>query len=101
MSTERKSATGENGEREAWALGEEDLAKIFNYPSIGQLFSESNTAPLDEFRSRLTSTRDELEKIVRHGNRAEADRAGTAINGVNVTLDFLQSLHEMRIAEKQ
>lgn len=99
MSTEHELAPGENSENETAGFSAEELTKIFNYPSIGQLFSDSNTASLDEFRSRLGSTKDQLEKIVRHGNRAEADKAGTAIKGINVTLDFLQSLHEMRLAE--
>lgn len=77
----------------------DDLARLFNYPSIGELFSDSDSAKLDSFRSRLASTRDQLEKVVRHGSREEADKAGVAIKGIDVTLDFLLSLDQMRISE--
>jgi hypothetical protein len=77
-------------------LTEEDLAKLYDYPSIGQLFSEADTRRLDEFCLRLRSTRENLERVVRYGDRAEAERAGRAIRAVDVTVDFLQSLQKMR-----
>lgn len=77
-------------------LSEEDLAKLYDYPSIGQLFSEPDTRRLDEFCQRLRSTRENLERVVRYGDRAEAERASRAIRAVEVTLEFLQSLQKMR-----
>jgi hypothetical protein len=77
-------------------LSEEDLAKLYDYPSIGQLFSEPDTRRLDEFCQRLRSTRANLERVVRYGDRTEAERAARAIRSVEVTLDFLQSLQKMR-----
>lgn len=74
----------------------EDLAKLFNYPSVGELFSETDTRRLDDFCSKLTNTRENLERIVRYGNRDEADRATRASRGIEVTLDFLQTLQKMR-----
>lgn len=101
MSTESKLTSRENSEKEISEFSAEDLAKLFHYPSIGQLFSGSNSSAMDAFKSRLVSTRDQLEKIVRHGNRDEADKAGVVVKSINVTLDFLSSLHEMRLSEKQ
>ncbi|HEX8734238.1 MAG TPA: hypothetical protein VF721_02875 [Pyrinomonadaceae bacterium] len=75
---------------------EEDLAKLYDYPSIGQLFSEPDTRRLDEFCQRLRATRENLERVVRYGDRANSERATRAIRAVEVTLDFLQSLREMR-----
>lgn len=100
MSTESKLTSRENSEKEISEFTAEDLAKLFHYPSIGQLFSVSNTAAIDEFKSRLVSTRDQLEKIVRHASRDEADRANVVVKSINVTLDFLSSLQEMRVSEK-
>lgn len=101
MSTESKLTSHEGSEKEISEFSAEDLAKLFHYPSIGQLFSDSNSAAIDEFRSRLGSTRDNLEKIVRHGNREDADKAGVVIKSINVTLDFLFSLQEMRLSENK
>lgn len=73
----------------------EDLAKLFDYPSVGELFSD--TRRFDEFCAKLTATRENLERIVRYGNRDEAERAGRAVRGIEVTLEFLQNLQKMRL----
>ena len=73
----------------------DDLMKLFDYPSVGELFSDSRR--FDEFCSKLTSTRENLERIVRYGNRDEADRAGRAVRAIEVTLEFLQNLQKMRL----
>ncbi len=83
------------------AKGSEDLAKLFNYPSVGELFSENNTRRLDEFCSKLNSTRENLERVVRYGNRDEADRATRAVRGIEVTLEFLQTLQQMRLKSEE
>lgn len=100
MNTEGISAPREQSSEKAAEFSAEELAKIFHYPSIGQLFSDANSAALDDFRSRITSTRNRLENIVRHGSRQDADRAGVVVNGINVTLDFLLSLQKLRAGEK-
>lgn len=100
MGTERKLASPEDSDKETSEFHTADLARLFHYPSIGQLFGESNTTAMGEFSSRMITTRDELEKIVRHGSREDADKAGVVIRSINVTLDFLTSLQEMRLNEK-
>jgi hypothetical protein len=100
MSTESKLASREDSGKEVSEFSAEDLGKLFHYPSIGQLFSGSDSAAIGEFKARMISTRDQLEKIVRHGSREDADRAGIVIKSINVTLDFLSSLQEMRLGEK-
>lgn len=80
--------------------GTEDLAAIFNYPAIGELFSEADSIRLDEFCSKLASTRDNLERIVRYASRPEAESAMRAVRGIEITLEFLQKLQTMRLAEK-
>jgi hypothetical protein len=99
MNTEGKLASSED-KKEVAEFSAEDLAKIFHYPSIGQLFSDPTSAASDDFKSRMVSTRDQLEKVVRHGSREDADKAGVVINGINVTIDFLSSLQRMRVGEK-
>jgi hypothetical protein len=73
-----------------------DLAKLFDYPSVGELFSDSTTRRFDEFCSKLTATRESLERIVRYGTSDEAKRAARAARAVEVTLEFLQNLKRMR-----
>lgn len=75
----------------------EDLAKLFNYPSVGELFSDGDSRRFDEFCRKLGATRENLERIVRYGNREEAERAVRAARGIEVTLEFLQTLQKMRL----
>ena len=74
----------------------EDLSKLFDYPSVGELFSTSDTRRFDEFCARMIATRENLERIVRYGARDEAERATRAVKAVETTLEFLQNLQKMR-----
>lgn len=98
---ENRPSNSLNAENKTTESDFNDLAKIFNYPAIGELFSESDTRRLDAFRSKLNSTRDELERVVRYGNQSEADSAMRAAKGIEITLEFLKKLQEMRLAEKK
>ena len=73
-----------------------DLAKLFDYPSVGELFSTGDSRRFDEFCAKLTSTRENLERIVRYGTRDEAEKAARAVKAVETTLEFLQNLQKMR-----
>ena len=73
-----------------------ELSKLFDYPSIGELFSGPDTRRLDEFCAKMIATRENLERIVRYGSRDEAERATRAIKAVETTLEFLQNLQKMR-----
>lgn len=79
----------------------EDLAQIFNYPSIGQLFEDSDSQRLEDFRSRLSETRENLERVIRYGNRDEAERADKAARAIRITLDFLKTLQKMRLEQNK
>ena len=92
----KKSASKLTASDDAPQFSEEDLAKLYDYPSIGQLFSETDTRRLDEFCARLRATRENLERVLRYGDRADAERASRAVRAVEVTLEFLESLQKMR-----
>ena len=79
----------------------EDSAKLFNYPSVGELFSDSDSRRFDEFCAKLTATRENLERIVRYGSRDEAERATRAVRGIETTLEFLQNLQKLRLEAKK
>ena len=73
-----------------------DLTRLFDYPSVGELFSTSDTRRFDEFCDKMTATRENLERIVRYGTREEAESAARAVKAIETTLEFLQNLQEMR-----
>lgn len=73
-----------------------DLSKLFDYPSVGELFSTADTRRYDEFCAKLTDTRQNLDRIVRYGSREESERAARAARAIEVTLEFLKNLQQMR-----
>lgn len=97
---ENKTSTNETAQQSA-DFDSEDLAQIFNYPSIGQLFDDSDSQSIEDFLKRLSATRENLERIVRYGSRDEADRADKATRAIQITLDFLKTLQKMRLEQKK
>jgi len=87
-------------EKEEIEIPAEYLAQLFNYPSIGELFDDASLQKLDDFRSRLSNTRESLERVVRYGTRDESEKSEKAVRSINITLDFLDTLQKMRVARK-
>jgi len=96
-----------NFSNEEWINGlksefdQEDLAKLFNYPSIGQLFSEEEIGNLEKFFAKLTVTDENLERVIRYGNQSEAEKAARSSQAIKITLEFLRNLNEMQTANKK
>jgi len=74
----------------------QNLAKLFDYPAVGELFSDTDSHRFDEFCNKLRMTRENLERIVRYGKTDEAARATRAVRAIEVTLEFLGNLQKMR-----
>lgn len=79
----------------------DDLSGIFDYPAIGELFSGSDSRRLDDFKAKLASTCEELNRIIRHGKSEEAERAQRAARGIETTLDFLDDLESRRNSSRR
>lgn len=75
---------------------EKDLAQLYNYPSIGKLFSTEDLTDLENLRTKLNATREQLDTIIRRGTVDEADKASKASEAINLTLNFLQYLEQKR-----
>jgi plasmid maintenance system antidote protein VapI len=90
----------QNGDDQSAQYDVADLAQIFNYPAIGELFSDNDGAKIEEFSTRLNSIRGDLERIIRHGNRAEADSALRANKGIETTLEFIYMLQKEQLEKK-
>lgn len=97
----------DNSSNEDWVnnlkseFNQEDLARLFNYPSIGQLFSENETGKLEDFFHKLTATDENLERVIRYGNKSEAEKAARASQAVKLTLEFLRNLKEMQTTNRK
>ncbi len=95
------NSLGESADALPFELTEEDMNKLFNYPSIGELFNDGDLYLLNDFRNRLNGTGEKLERLIRNGNRIEAESAEKASKAVKITLGFLESLEKMRAEEKK
>lgn len=97
----------DNSSNEAWTssleseFNQADMARLLNYPSIGQLFSEEETHNLEGFFSKLAVTNENLERVVRYANQSESEKAARASRAVTITLEFLRNLQETQAANKK
>jgi hypothetical protein len=82
---------------DASAQNPPDLSKLFDYPSVGELFSTADNRRYEEFCAKLSATRGNLERVVRYGSREESARAARAARAIEVTLEFLENLQQTRL----
>ena len=69
-----------------------DLAEFFKFPSLGRLFQGTDRAELAEMRERLKLTSQNLERVIRQGDKADADRAVLISRSYNLALNVLDEL---------
>ncbi len=74
----------------------EDLSSLFNYPSIGQLFSETDLHSLQKFRAKMNQTFEDLERVIRRGSKEDAEKARRVADAIKITLEFLSTLEQAR-----
>ena len=72
------------------------LSSLFHYPALGRLFEGADNRLLSEMRARLTQTNQDLERVIRHGSKDDADRATRATRAYRTTLSLLVELERLR-----
>ena len=72
------------------------LNTILHYPSLENAFDQEQPQNLSEKRQKMLSTVAELERVVRRGSKAEAEKATRIIEAVQTTLNFLDELEKTR-----
>lgn len=78
-----------------FGLTPEDIAHLSNYPSIGQLFNGDASA-LKVMKNKLSTTFQNLERVVLRGSKEDAERAKSSAVAVKTTLEFLEMLEKLR-----
>lgn len=78
-----------------------DLSSLLNYPSISRLFDGPDPNALEDMRSKLSRTSQDLERVIRQGSKEDAERAERAVKAIGVTQDFLNTLEQMRREQKK
>ncbi|MFN0122107.1 MAG: hypothetical protein ACKV2V_16560 [Blastocatellia bacterium] len=68
---------------------------IFHYPALEKLFAPG--AQPAAMRARFERTRDDLERVIRHGSAADAAAARKAALAWRLSLDFLDELQKTMV----
>ena len=71
-----------------------DLSGFFKFPSLSLLFQEPDRTALAEMRSRLSLTSQKLERVIRQGAKADADRAILISRSYGLALTVLDELEQ-------
>src|SRR5262245_20161863 len=67
---------------------------LLTYPSLARLFETQDAKALDDMRSRLYRTRQNLERVVRQGPSSDANRAARILGAYDLALLLLKDLEE-------
>jgi hypothetical protein len=80
----------------AFGITIEDIAAILNYPSLDKLFDEKNPNALADIREKFAKTGQDLERVIRQGTNEDAVKAEKSISAINITLEFLVKIEELK-----
>ncbi len=80
----------------SFGISIEDIAKILNYPSLDKLFDDNNPNALADIRVKFNQTKQDLERVIRQGSKIDAEKADKTMKALNITLDFLANLEELK-----
>jgi hypothetical protein len=72
---------------------------FFKYPSLENLIDESGSKGLADMRARLEQTKQDLERVVRQGPKADAARARRVVSAYETTLQLLAEVEQMKEQE--
>jgi hypothetical protein len=69
-----------------------NLEGFFRFPSLSRLFQGEDRTALANMRSKLAQTNQDLDRIVRQGSKADADRATVISRSYSLTLTILEEI---------
>ena len=78
-----------------------DLSGFLSFPSLSRLFQGPDRAAIDDMRSQLTKTNQSLERCIRLGTRADAEKASKISRSVTLTLTVLKDLEQYMAIPKK
>lgn len=77
----------------------EVIEALLKYPALESVYDRNAAAGFSGIRQRMQATLTDLERVVRRGDRASAERAARIVTAYNTTLAFLNELE--RIGKNQ
>jgi hypothetical protein len=70
------------------------LSDFFKFPSLGRLFQGEDRTALTKIRARLTLSSQDLDRVIRQGTKADADRAIIISRSYGLALSVLDELEQ-------
>jgi hypothetical protein len=86
-----KNLTSESTEEERKLI--ETLIK---YPSLESVFDQNQPSGFAEIKQKLQETISNLERVIRRGEKTDAERAGVVIEAYQTAINFLSELETLR-----
>ncbi len=74
----------------------ETIKSLLRYPSLERVFDPNEPHNLAETKKKMQSNIGELERIIRGGAKADADRAAKIVAAYRTTINFLDELEVIR-----
>jgi hypothetical protein len=84
-----------NFDAEPTAEERELIETLIAYPSLESAFNRSSPGGFAEIRQKLQATVVNLERVVRRGEKADAERASIAASAYRTAIDFLVELEKI------
>lgn len=74
----------------------ETIESLVNYPSLERVFGEDVAPGAEKIRRKMQESVADLERVVRRGAKAEAEKAARVLTAYKTTLAFLDELERAR-----
>lgn len=77
------------------------IETLLYYPSLEKVFDREQPQNLSDMKQKMQVTVTELERVVRRGTRAEAEKASAIIAAYQTTVGFLEELERLRKGQSE
>ena len=74
----------------------ETIESLIKYPSLETLFDAADTSKLFKMRQNLKSTIFDSERVIRIGDKSDAEKATKVLEACQIMLKFLEELENLR-----
>ncbi|MCU0238705.1 MAG: hypothetical protein MUC29_04615 [Pyrinomonadaceae bacterium] len=83
----------------AFGLTPEDLALLYNFPSLGKTFEAKED--LEKMKQKLQNTHSDYERVIRQGSKEDAEKATKAANSIKTTLDLIDEIENILLEQSK
>ena len=73
----------------------EEERELIEYPALESVFDRNAPAGFSEIRQKLLSTVTNLERVIRRGEKSDAERAAIIVTAYQGAINFLSELEKL------